>query len=134
MKKALKIIGIILGIIAITVLSACSMWFISEFAHSQTDTTSVTTQEQPHLYWKTIDVIITDYDYRHWYASAHHYQAKITVYSEEYDLTRTFSLTGNDAAQMENYEKGDTIKAELYSWKIDSTGEITKREINSLEP
>lgn len=29
--------------------------------------------EQPHLYWKDIDVVVENVDSRHWFASTHHY-------------------------------------------------------------
>ena len=39
-------------------------------------------QEQPHLYWKDIDVTIIDIDRRHWFAKTHHYVVDLTVKSE----------------------------------------------------
>ena len=88
--------------------------------------------EQPHVYWKDIDVEVVDIDKRHWYAGTHHYQVDITVKSEEYGLTETFHLDGMNAKDAYNYDKGDIIKAELNSWVMDSTGEVVRREINEI--
>ena len=54
---------------------------------------------------------------------------------EEYNLEKT--LTYEDQGMWVNnpawnYEKGDIIKAELYSWVMDSTGEIVRRDINKI--
>lgn len=93
-------------------------------------------EEQPHLYWKEIDVEVISIDKRHWFASTHWYQVNLDVYSSEYDLTKTFEIQGSGSfgcPKEFNYEKGDVVKAELYSWKMDSTGEIVKREIHKLK-
>lgn len=91
--------------------------------------------EQPHLYWKDIDVEVTKIDKRQWFATVHRRIVNITVYSEEYNLEKT--LTYEDQGMWVNnpawnYEKGDIIKAELYSWVMDSTGEIVRRDINKI--
>lgn len=90
--------------------------------------------EQPHLYWKDIDVVVTEIDKRYWFATTHWYTVNITVYNEEYNLTQTFEdeSSGLFVPNSWNYEKGDVIKAQLYSWKMDSTGEIVKRQINKI--
>lgn len=88
--------------------------------------------ETPHLYWKDIDVIITDIDKQHWYASAHHYKVYITVKSNEYELSESFTLNGSDAKKMLDYDEGDVIKAELFSWVMDSSGDVIRREINKI--
>ena len=91
--------------------------------------------EQPHLYWKDIDVVVKDVDQSTWFATVHRYELNITVYSEEYDLTETLhysdsgmfaSIPGWDA------KEGEIIKAQLYSWVLDSTGQVTKRAINKI--
>ncbi len=91
--------------------------------------------EQPHLYWKDIDVIVTDIDKRHWFAGTHWYVVSVTVQSEEYGLSATFQIEGSGAfgcpPQWE-YDMGDTVKAQLYSWVLDSTGEVIKRKINQI--
>ena len=91
--------------------------------------------EQPHLYWKDIDVVVTEIDKRHWFASTHWYVVNVTVESEEYGLEQTFEIKGSGAfgcPSQWNYQKGDIVKAELYSWVMDSTGEVTKRTINQI--
>ena len=92
-------------------------------------------QERPHLYWKDIDVIVTDIDKRHWFATTHWYVVNITVESEEYGLSKSFEIKGSGAFGCPNewdYEEGQIIKAELFSWVMDSTGEVTRREINKI--
>lgn len=93
---------------------------------------NVKRSEQPHLYWKEIDVVVEDIDFSRWYASGNHCVADVTVYSEEYNLEESFHYIGSDAEKLEYVQQGDIIKAELYSWKIDSTGEIVRRCINQL--
>ena len=91
--------------------------------------------EQPHLYWKDIDVVVTEIDKRHWFASTHWYVVNVTVESEEYGLEQTFEIKGYGAfgcPSQWNYQDGDIVKAELYSWVMDSTGEVTKRTINRI--
>lgn len=107
---------------AILLFSACSC-------------SSYTPKEQPHLYWKDIDVVITDIDKRHWFAGTHWYVVEITVESEEYGLEETFEIEGSGAfgcPEQWRYEEGQTVKAELYSWVMDSTGEVVRREINQV--
>ena len=91
--------------------------------------------EKPHLYWKDIDVVVTDISKRHWFCGTHWYQVDITVKSEEYDLEQTFTYEGSGIfgcpSQLE-YDIGDVVKAELYSWVMDSTGEVTKRTIHMV--
>ena len=91
-------------------------------------------KEQPHLYWKDIDVVVTSVDKKHWYASTHWYEVEVSVKSEEYQLTFTDTFKGSGAfgfpSQWE-YDKGDIIKAKLYSWVMDSTGEVVRREIHA---
>ena len=91
--------------------------------------------EKPHLYWKDIDVVVTDISKRHWFGGTHWYQVDITVKSEEYDLEQTFTYKGSGMfgcpSQWE-YDIGDVVKAKLYSWVMDSTGEVTKRTIQSV--
>jgi hypothetical protein len=90
-------------------------------------------EEYPHLYWKTIDVEVEDISQSHWFAMVHRYEMTITVRSEEYNLEKTFSIYSQGMAPSGwDCKKGDIIQAELYTWKIDSTGEIVKREINRI--
>ena len=92
-------------------------------------------QEQPHLYWKDIDVVVTDIDKRHWFASTHWYTINLTVESEEYGLIDTFEIEGSGSfgcPKEWNYEEGQIVKAQLYSWVMDSTGEVIKREIHEV--
>ena len=93
-------------------------------------------KEQPHLYWKTIDVVITDIEHHHWYTPfRHHYKVDVTVYSEEYGLEETLSAEGGGmfvAPKHWDARKGDVIKVVLYSYVMDSTGEVIKRKIHSF--
>lgn len=91
--------------------------------------------ESPVLYYKDIDVVVVKNEkYNHW-GKVKKYSQSITVKSEEYGLEETFTYSSSGMFVNMPYwslKEGDVIKAELYSWKMESTGEITKREINSL--
>lgn len=89
-------------------------------------------KEQLTLYYKTIDVIVVSNDYKYWYASGSHYYTEITVKSED-GLEQTFELKGMDATKYKDCQEGDVIQAQLCIQKNDSTGEITKREIDCLD-
>lgn len=91
-------------------------------------------KEQPHLYWKDINVVVEQVDKRHWFAGGHRYEVKVTVRSDEYNLdyTDVFTSGGLFLPEQWNYSEGDTVKAELYSWVMDSTGEVVKREIHRV--
>lgn len=120
-----KVVYLLLAICTIISLSACSF---------ERDPNYVP-PEQPHLYWKDIDVEVTNIDKRQWFATVHRRVVNITVYSEEYNLSKT--LTYEDSGMWITnpaweYEKGDIIKAQLYSWVMDSTGEIVRRDINKI--
>ena len=72
---------------------------------------------------------------KHWYASTHWYYVEVEVYSKEYDLTGKFEYKSSGAfinIDVWDAEVGDTVKAELYSWVYDSTGEVVKREIHRV--
>lgn len=90
--------------------------------------------EQPHLYWKTINVEVTEVNHEaHWFSIMHRYQMSLTVKSEEYGLEKTFNIYSQGVKpEGWDYKEGDIIEAELYTWKMDSTGEIIKREINKI--
>lgn len=120
-----KVICFLLIICTIVSLSACSLEKNPNYVPP----------EQPHLYWKDIDVEVTNVDKRTWFATVHHRVVNITVYSEEYNLTKT--LTYEDSGMWVTnpaweYEKGDIIKAQLYSWVMDSSGEVVRRDINKI--
>ena len=91
--------------------------------------------EEPHLYWKDVDVVIEDMDQYVWGVRPRRRKLTITVYSEEYDLRKTFTLaaSGINAPIYWNAKEGDIVKAQLYSWVMDSTGEVIRREINCLK-
>lgn len=91
-------------------------------------------KEQPHLYWKDINVVVEQVDRRHWFASGHHYVVKVTVRSDEYNLdyTDVFSGGGLFTPKQWSYSEGDIVKAKLYSWMIDSTGEVIRRKIHRV--
>lgn len=101
----------------------------------QVQNKKVETKEEPHLYWKDIDVTVTSVDKRHWYALTHWYEVIVTVESDEYQLTYTETFNGSGVfgcpSQWE-YSEGDIVKAQLYSWVMDSTGEVVKRQINQV--
>lgn len=84
-----------------------------------------------HLYWKDIDVVVTSVEHKHWLSgNAHCFSTKVTVWSEEYQLKFTDEIRGKGKAW--NYRKGDTVQAELLTWKNNETGEINRRLINRV--
>ncbi|WP_434292079.1 hypothetical protein [Clostridium botulinum] len=88
------------------------------------------------LYYKTINVVVVSNKKTTWYASTRCYRQNIKVKSKKYNIEKEFSLTDSGVfANMPywNCKEGDTIKAELLSWKEESTGKIVKREINQLK-
>ena len=92
-------------------------------------------KEQPHLYWKDIDAVVTEVNQKHWFATTHHYVLDVTVYSEEYNLTKILTEQGSGAFGTPEHwsiQKGDTVKVRLHSWVMDSTGEVTRREIHDF--
>ena len=122
-----------LVIVMILVILSC---FLSGCTTTSTITSEQSTpQEQPHLYWKDIPVTVTDIDKRTWFAGTRRYNVTVSVHSDTYNIDETFTEEGSGfygCPDSWNYEKGDTITAELYTWKIDSTGEITRRCINQI--
>lgn len=94
-------------------------------------------QEKPVLYWKDIDVeVVSSRRKSNLFGRVKRYNQAVTVRSEEYKLEKTFKLNSSGVfANMPywNVKEGDVIKAELYSWKLESTGEIVSREIIKLK-
>ena len=93
-------------------------------------------QEKPVLYWKDIDVKVISNNKHSWFVKTRFYKQEIKVISDEYNLEETFYFNDSGAfANMPywNIKEGDVIKAELYSWKLESTREIVNREINKLK-
>ncbi len=119
----------IIPILLLMLLLLCGCTF------RQSENTQSGREQQPHLYRKDIDVVVTSVDKRHWYASTHWYKVSVSVESEEYQLTYTETFKGSGAfgcPPQWKYNKGDIIKAELYLWVMDSTGEIIRREIHRV--
>lgn len=97
--------------------------------------TTNTPSEQPHLYWKDIDVVVTNVSRKEWFATVPRRSLNVTVESEEYGLSKSFTMESSgmfNTIDCWDCQEGDTIKAELYSWVMDSTGEVTRREIHKL--
>lgn len=115
------LIGILISIIALD---------------SNTSSNTNQQQEKPVLYWKDIDVEVVSNNKHSWFVKTRFYKQEIKVISNEYNLEETFYLNDSGAfANMPywNVKEGDVIKAELYSWRLESTGEIVRREINKLK-
>lgn len=91
-------------------------------------------KEQPHLYWKDIDVVVEQVNRRRWFAGTYRYEVKVSVRSDEYNLAYTDVFTGSGmfCPKQWSYSAGDIVKAELYSWVMDSTGEVIRRGINRV--
>jgi hypothetical protein len=89
--------------------------------------------EKPHLYWKDIDVVITDIQ-KDRSLNNRFLRVTVTVKSKEYNLEEDFIFEGNwyYHPKFWDAQEGDIVKAQLYSWVMDSTGQIVKRNINCL--
>lgn len=129
-----KIINFVFIIISILLL----VGLFTLIATSDSNTSSNTNQQQekPVLYWKDIDVEVVSNNKHSWFVKTRFYKQEIKVISNEYNLEETFYLNDSGAfANMPywNVKEGDVIKAELYSWRLESTGEIINREINKLK-
>ena len=130
-----KIINFVFIIISILLL----VGLFTLIATSDSNTSSNTNQQQekPVLYWKDIDVeVVSSRRKSNLFGRVKRYSQTITVRSKEYKLEKTFKLNSSGAfANMPywNVKEGDVIKAELYSWRLESTGEIINREINKLK-
>lgn len=91
--------------------------------------------EQPHLYWKDIDVVVTDVYYRRWFAGTHWHEVTVSVESAEYGIEGSCTFKGSGyfgVPQQINYKAGDVVRAQMYSWVMDSTGEVVRRSINTV--
>lgn len=129
MTNRKQIIIVITLVVLSCFLSGCTTTSASSPATSQTS------YEQPHLYWKDIPVTVTDIDKRSWFAGTKWYEVTISVHSDTYNLDETFTEKGSGfygCPSIWEYEKGDVITAELYTWKMDSTNEVTRRCINQI--
>lgn len=71
---------------------------------------------------KKVPAVVTHIKYNYWYASGHHYTADVTVTikREEYNLSKTMHLIGEDAKKMEGVKEGDIVITTLYSWAFDN--------------
>ena len=121
-----------------TILLLTGMLVIATFLTGCSAATKVASQaavESPHLYWKDIDVTVTDIEKDHWFAGTNWYRVTIHVHSDEYNLDGEYTDKSSGASGCPaswNYEEGDTVKAEMYSWVLDSTGEVVRRTINKV--
>lgn len=126
--KNIKIIKVIFtSLLLLCLLFGCTI--------RQSKNTQSFKKENPILYYKDIDVVVTSVDKRHWYASTNWYKVEVSVKSKEYQLTYTDTFTGSGmfgCPPQWQYNEGDIVKAELYSWVINSTREVVRREINRI--
>lgn len=91
--------------------------------------------EQPIRYCKEIDVVVTDVYYRRWFAGTHWHEVIVRVESAEYGISGSFAFRGSGylgVTKQASYKEGDVIKADLYSWVMNSTGEVVKRRISRI--
>lgn len=131
----MKILCIVLSVITLiagTILVVFCVDIIKSNPNLQNE--NITPKEEPHLYWKDIDVVVTDINKKHWYATVHRYEIDVTVHSEEYGLTKTLSVysSGPFVPEQWDLERGDTIKVKMNSWVMDSTGQVVRREIQGF--
>lgn len=126
MKINSKTVWFIIGNVFLAAL-IISATYIIVAAYSQ----PVEYKDTNHLYWKDIDVVVTDVEHKHWLSGyAHYFSTKVTVWSEEYQLQYTDTIQGKGNAW--DYREGDIVQAELFTWKNNETGEINRRTINRV--
>lgn len=88
--------------------------------------------EQPHLYWKDIDVVVENVDSRHWFASTHHYIVYVTVRSDEYQLTYSGTndfVPMNQAVEYSGIEMAVNRQGMLRVRVLDNDGGFTTQDI-----
>lgn len=91
--------------------------------------------EQPKANFKDIDVVITDIEKKQYFAGTAIREVTIEVYSQEYNLTKRFTETYKgmfEEIPYMKYEKGDTVKARLCTYYMESTGQIVNRFIDKV--
>ena len=116
-----RLLTFILVIITLFVFTSCN----SNYAPS----------EQPLSYAETINVVITAIDKKQWFAGTAQREVKVTVYSEEYnisykDTVRYTGMFGN--MSLWQAKEGDIVKARMIVFYMQSTGKITNRYIDKV--
>jgi hypothetical protein len=119
-------------IVAVIITAILGCWVVHEMLTYEPDPNYVP-PEKPHLYWKDIDVVITDIQ-KDRSLNNRFLRVTVTVKSKEYNLEEDFIFEGNwyYHPKFWDAQEGDIVKAQLYSWVMDSTGQIVKRNINCL--
>lgn len=56
----------------------------------------------------------------------------MSIKSEEYNLSKTMNLTGEDAKKMEGVKEGYIVTTTLDSW-VDDNGKVVKRELSGID-
>lgn len=105
------------------------------FCGCEYTTSNYRPKENPVRYYKDIDVVVVSTQKKHTLAKIPRYYQSITVKSEEYGLEKIFDFSSSGVFASMPYwdlKEGDVVKAELYSYKMESTGEIIERSINQL--
>lgn len=122
----------ILVIVAVIITAILGCWVVHEMLTYEPDPNYVP-PEKPHLYWKDIDVVITDIQ-KDRSLNNRFLRVTVTVKSKEYNLEEDFIFEGNwyYHPKFWDAQEGDIVKAQLYSWVMDSTGQVVKRDINCL--
>lgn len=122
----------VLVILAVIITAILGCWVMHEMLTYKPDPNYVP-PEKPHLYWKDIDVVITDIQ-KDRSLNNRFLRVIVTVKSKEYNLEEDFIFEGNwyYRPKFWDAQEGDIIKAQLYSWVMDSTGQVVKRDINCL--
>jgi hypothetical protein len=119
-------------IVAVIITAILGCWVVHEMLTYEPDPNYVP-PEKPHLYWKDIDVVITDIQ-KDRSLNNRFLRVTVTVKSKEYNLEEDFIFEGNwyYHPKFWDAQEGDIVKAQLYSWVMDSTGQVVKRDINCL--
>ena len=135
-SKIKKILPTIIYTILILSLLVFGCYFLNDMFTLSQQPIHAQPQPQPHLYWKDIDVTVTNVDVHHYLIlTRSNWDVELEVYSPEYDISGSVTIHGEGFGgypKQADYQEGDVVQAELYSWVDDTTGNVIRREINTV--
>ena len=91
-------------------------------------------KENPHLYWADKEMEIIEITKLRSLNGIRR-EVHCTLYSEEYNCTFEYSdisIGMSSRPRGWDYKEGDIVEVEVYTWKYNSTGEISKRIVHFL--
>lgn len=123
-----RVAGAVAPLLLLPLLTICLTSCSSDGQDVTLDATVIT--------YTDIDVVVTEIaNKRTWVANVYGYRVyamSITIYSREYELEKTFEISGGGVGgkpQQWDYKVGDSVKAQLSTEALESTGAIVRRDI-----